>query len=201
MAEIFFKNYLNFSVSEFKILDLIRERPNQEKPGKVIFGREKGVSSIHDISGLDQFLNLISFKPASQDKLSAAECRYLTGGWFEEWTYYMLKSKFKIADNQIKLGVISTLQANNDLDVVFIRNNDLYIIECKTGLGKDLQQSTLYKSGALLDKFGRAAKSYLLTLQDLRKDGKLIDAVDLRARQQNVLVRDRSDLMEGNIHL
>ncbi|MFM2392285.1 MAG: hypothetical protein RLZZ546_262, partial [Bacteroidota bacterium] len=134
--------------------------------------------------------------PESHTSLNKHEIQYLTGGWFEEWCYYQIKSKFELTDEQMGLGLIVNAIANNDLDVVFLLNNNLFVVECKTLLGRDLQQSTIYKSGALIEKFGKAAQAVLLTLQDLReKNGDLKASIDLRARQQNVIIKDRKDII------
>ena len=123
----------------------------------------------------------------------------MTGGWMEEWIYYVIKNSLRLSEENIKLGLITILNAENDLDVVFTLNNTLYIIECKTAMPDNyLQQSTLYKSGALVDKFGRNAKTFIFTLSNLRgKDGKLKKGVLDRANQQNVTVADREVLLNG----
>ena len=193
-TQYIFNQFLQFKDTDFKILEQLRER---ESEAKKIIGREKGVSNISDIDGLETFLGTIKFKNKDKDKLSKYEVIYLTGGWFEEWTYYQIKTNFNVDDNQIAIGLESQNFANNDLDVVFIKNNALYIIECKTLLSADLQQSTLYKSGALVDKFGRSAKSYLVTLSDLSPNGILKEAIDLRARQQNVTVIDKQKVINN----
>jgi Domain of unknown function (DUF1887) len=193
----FFDQFLHFTPADFKELDFLRGHESSSPTGKlkIIKGRDKGIKNIDDRPSLRSFLQKITFISLHDNDLSSKEVKYITGGWFEEWTYFKIKEALDLENTQIAIGLESRNTADNDLDVVFIWKNDIYIIECKTLLGKDLQQSTLYKSGALVDKFGRAAKSYLFTLSDLRKEGKLLDAVELRARQQNVIVLDRTDLL------
>jgi hypothetical protein len=192
----FFEKFLNFDASDFTVLEQLREYKlaGKEKPVK---GREKGVASITCIPHLPEFLIKHEFKSNKPEALSKDEVKYLTGGWFEEWAFWKFKKDFSIEPDFIGLGLEVQNYADNDLDVAFIYNNDIYIIECKTTMPKDLQQITIYKSGGLLEKFGRAAKSFIFTLSDLReKDGRLKEAIENRAKQQNIKVLDRKDLTE-----
>jgi hypothetical protein len=194
-TQAFFEKYLVFDTNDYNVLEQLRERESPINIKKKIIGRDSGVANTTDIQGLSDFLNKISFQPTTENKLSKYEVIYLTGGWFEEYTYTKIKTTLGLTPDFIIIGLESKLAAGNDLDVVFIYANDLYIIECKTALGKDLQQPTLYKSGALVDKFGRAAKSYLFTLSDLRENGNLKPAIADRAKQQNVTVIDRHSIV------
>lgn len=185
----FFEKFLNFEDSDFKVLEQIRVKP--------VDGRNKGVTSISSIPHLPEFLIKHEFKSNKPESLSKYEVMYLTGGWFEEWAFWKLKKDFSIESDFIGLGVEVQNYAGNDLDVAFIYNNDIFIIECKTTMPKELQQNTLYKSGGLVEKFGKAAKSFIFTLDSsLRKDGKLNEAIENRAKQQNIKVLDRKDLTE-----
>jgi len=194
----FFLKYLEFTTDDFMVLKSIREYEGVNGKGVLtqIEGRKKGVKDITQFKGLSDFLLKIEFITEKEYELSKDEVVFLTGNWFEEWTYFQIKNLLNVDDTQIGIGIESLIEAGNDLDVVFILNNDLYIIECKTRLSKELEQSTIYKSGALVEKFGKAAKSYLFTLENLRDSkGDLKLAVDLRARQQNIIVLDRTDLI------
>lgn len=184
-SEDFLEKFLEFSDSDFRLVDNMRDF------------RNKGIKNIQGYEGLNELIKSMDYPVQPGNALSKYDVQYLTGGWFEEWVFYKIKEKYNLKNEQIALGVIVNATADNDLDVVFIKNNNLYVIECKTSLGTEYQQATLYKSGALIEKFGKAAKSYLLTLQDLRKtDGILKESIELRARQQNVKVFDRKDMLD-----
>lgn len=69
--------------------------------------------------------------------------RYLGGEWFEEYVYLRIKRDFKLRDEDIAKSVkicrLSSTSNDNELDVVFVKDNALYVIECKvsmTGYGK-----------------------------------------------------------------
>jgi hypothetical protein len=187
----FREHYLKFGEQDFEILEHLQNDADQKY-------RKKGIADWSLIDGLDIFLAKINF-PA-QNKLSKYEVKYLTGGWFEEWTYYLVKQHLLLNDDEIVLGLNTLIDAENDLDVVFMFKNDLHIIECKTAIPDNyLQQTTLYKSGALIDKFGRNAHSYLWTLSDLRDaNGEIKSSVKDRALQQKVAVEDRVSLASHN---
>jgi hypothetical protein len=103
------------------------------------------------ISCLSNFLQKTKF-PA-KEKLTKYEIQFLTGGWFEEYIYSLIRDK--IQPNDIALGVGLPISENKnvshrDLDVVFTLENKLFVIECKTGIDKELiLNETVYKAAAL----------------------------------------------------
>jgi len=186
-TEIFFEKYMNFSGKQFTILSHLQLDSEQ-------LYRKKGIKDFNLIDGLSNFLNEIDFTHKSKLALTSSEVKYLTGGWFEEWVFYRIKSKLNKKDGEIVLGLNTLIDASNDLDVVFMHNNAIHIIECKTAIPeRSLQESTIYKSGALVEKFGRNAFSYLFTLSDLSDgSGMLRPGVKDRAQQQKILIADRN---------
>jgi hypothetical protein len=188
----FKERYLNFGEQEFAILAHLQNDDNQKY-------RNKGIKDFALIEGLNDFLINIEFPFQNTTKLSKYEVKYLTGGWFEEWTYYAIKNKLQLKDDEIVLGLNTVIDAENDLDIVFMFKNDIHIVECKTAIpDSSLQQTTLYKSGALVDKFGRNAHSYLFTLSNLSdNEGNLKTAIKDRAAQQKINVQDRFSLLNN----
>jgi len=103
---------------------------------------------------------------------------YITGGWFEEYVYYILKD-LNIAS--VELGVVlnpsnsvsgyANYFTNNDLDVVFVNNNKLYVVECKSGgmEENDLFNKTIYLASALKKYFGLTVESILCTMSSMSK--------------------------------
>lgn len=196
-----FLNYFIGQELDFRVLDTLRTRDEITKNGEMVKKsyRDSGVNNLNLVEGLSELLEKIQFPVAVKNQLSKNEVRYLTGGWFEEWTYYKIKNFFKLIDDEIVLGLNTVKDAPNDLDVVFIHRNSLKIIECKTSMAeKEIQNNTLYKSGALIEKFGKNAKSYIFTLSNIRsKDGKLKESILLRSLQQNIILADRETILKG----
>ena len=104
--------------------------------------------------------------------------RYYGGGWFEEYTYSRIKRQYGLRDEDIALSLKiyrNKVQATNDneLDVTFIRDNALYVIECKvTMIGFNTTvphtiETYLYKLAAISKDYGLVVNPYLFTLHQM----------------------------------
>ena len=111
------------------------------------------------------------------------EKQYLTGGWFEDYIYDLLKQKLRLSNTDIGKGIEIKRKnergetVENELDIVFTYYNQLYVIECKAGLQgpksfrqtKNIKKSfeeAIYKLKALQSEFGLIPRSYLFTLDN-----------------------------------
>ena len=129
--------------------------------------------------------------------------RYLGGEWFEEYVYLRIKRDFKLRDEDIAKSVkicrLSSTSNDNELDVVFVKDNALYVIECKvsmTGYGKEpksVVDEYLYKLAAISKDFGLRVSSYIFTLHQMWRFSK--------ATQENMSKRMRilgiRDIIDG----
>ena len=119
------------------------------------------------IPNLGKFLNYIGFVPERQGSLQSHEIDYLTGGWFEEYVYSLIKEVLRPDD--IAMGVhISNgrIKHNNELDVCFIKANKLFVIECKTGVtSESLFNEIVYKVCALKEVLLGTSNSYIFSLK------------------------------------
>lgn len=101
------------------------------------------------------------------------ELKYISGGWFEEFVYYKVMHEKNLSSKKIALNVYLTnsKKVRNELDVVYIENNALRVIECKSFINekkqKELLTDTIYKIQALKSQFGLSVKSYLYTLSPI----------------------------------
>lgn len=119
------------------------------------------------IEGLSDFLKDIGFPMGSEGVLNKKEIEYLTGGWFEEYMYHIIKKHIHPQD--IRLGVLIKKTENhnqNDLDVVFTSGNKLFVIECKTGIdGVRMFNETVYKATAIKEAvLGLSANTFIVSL-------------------------------------
>ena len=175
--------------------------------------RNRNISN-ENYNKLHNFLIDIDYTPKEEGKLNSSEINYLTGEWFEEYIGSIVKSDLNLSDNEILVGAkiysnsetkelnsIKSLidiepkqnQVENEIDVMFIYNNSLYVIECKTSIiniikvqkekkdkkgnviletqekTQNILGETIYKSDALKTKFGLFAKSYVFTLTDFKE--------------------------------
>lgn len=119
------------------------------------------------IPNLSKFLDYIGFVPERAGALQNYEIEYLTGGWFEEYVYALIKEVLQPDD--IAMGVhISNgiIKHNNELDVCFIKSNKLFVIECKTGVtSESLFNEIVYKVCALKEVLLGSGNSYIFSLK------------------------------------
>ena len=113
---------------------------------------------------------------------------FVNGGWLEEHLYRLclsLKKSTPIQDVGQGIEVEREVRhqpVRNELDVAFLANNRLYIIECKTKLFKSGSggSEALFKLDTLTDLLGGLqARGMLVSFQPLR-DADLRRAADLR---------------------
>lgn len=130
-----------------------------------------------------------------KDEYSRSFCN---GIWLEEYTAYsleQLKKKQEISDFEGSVEIIyndrvvSNKDANpdNELDALFVRNNMLYLLECKTMKMKNNKKTRdiLYKLDSLQKNIGGVfAKGVLISLYELDEDEKK------HAKETNIIVID-----------
>ena len=167
--------------SDYKVMEVLREKYR----GWKYLDIKEVETTINDrmvpIPNLSKFLNSIKFEPAEKGILNTAELDYLTGGWFEEYVYYLMKTV--IQPDEIAIGVhidgCTEIKHNNELDVCFIKNNQFFVIECKSGISSEsMFNEIVYKVSALKEVLlGVACQSYIFSLKkdptgDLKKIAK-----------------------------
>ena len=166
------------SNADYKVLDILREKYRGLNYIN-IFDVENNIDGrLTPIPNLSKFLNYIKFDPAEEGLLDREELDYLTGGWFEEYVYYLVKAVLQPDDIAIGVHIdgCTEIKHNNELDVVFIRNNQLFVIECKSGIKTDsMFNEIVYKVCALKEVLlGIDCHSYIFSLKkdptgDLKK--------------------------------
>jgi hypothetical protein len=118
------------------------------------------------------------FMPENPENLNRDETNYLTGDWFEEFTYEVVQRVLDKDDSEIGKGIRVTRgeKTSNEFDVMFTHKNALYVIECKTDVADNeegklsqLFTSTLYKASTLKKDFGLFVKYYLFSVNDFSK--------------------------------
>ena len=131
--------------------------------------RKKRSLPIDQMDGLATFLDRAQFPLDDPGVLSKHEIDYITGAWFEEYIYTVIKEFLKLKESEIGTGVSILLDnVENELDILFTYRHALYIIECKTGIfdssaGRNILNDTLYKQYSLGSDFGLRVKPYIFT--------------------------------------
>ncbi|MCQ2209939.1 MAG: DUF1887 family CARF protein [Paludibacteraceae bacterium] len=122
------------------------------------------------IPDIVNFLAYLHFTPQNPELLTKEELEYLTGGWFEEYVYYMMKRELNPDDIAIGVKIYTKgVKRQNELDVVFTKGNKFYVVECKTGVQTEsIFNEIVYKACAL--KEALLGVSCLFHICTLRKD-------------------------------
>ena len=184
-AKHFFLYFTTCPKSEafFSAMDLLR----------VLRDKKQVILADHD--GVMPVVKFFQYQTHEEGKLSRKEVEYLTGGWFEEWTYYTLKEHWGVADDCISINAhISIQNRQNELDVAMVLNNALYIVECKSGIdGRRMLSEILDKANSIkaLTR-SLSAESVLYALVE--------DNDDWRKTAQAVGIRyvDKTSLLDEN---
>lgn len=196
-SRLFYKIFFTLSGDEFQVLNKLRQHKKSEQ------------IAIEDIPGLAYLLKKIKFRESSFGKFNKDEIRYITGGWFEEWIYSYLKDFFKLDGRFIGTNItITRLNKDgkvikNEFDVMFIYNNTLHIIECKTeGVKKQIDKNRLNeylnKLQSVKKEFGLHVPSHILTLGDFKNNKQDVESVLARARLFGVNIYDRTIFESDN---
>ena len=152
------------------------------------------------LSQADKNQGIIRFNGKSIDYKNHHDKFFTNGGWFEEFAYSRLKQNTKIKDIQCGLHVNNDIYDKeylsedfnrNELDVAFIANDKLHIIECKTSqISTTEGAKIIYKLEALKKYGGSMTKTCLLSYDKVPK------VVKQRAKAAGVYIISAFDLKE-----
>ena len=179
LFEMFSKRKLNNN--DFKVMEVLREKYRNWKYLDIHEVEQTINDNMVPIPNLSRFLNYIKFTPAEKGILQRVELDYLTGGWFEEYVYGLIKKQVDPYDIAIGVHIdgCTEIRHNNELDVCFIKNNQLFVIECKSGINSEsMFNEIVYKVSALKEVLlGLDCQSYIFSLKrdptgDLKKIAK-----------------------------
>ena len=160
-----------FSRGDYQVMETLREKYRNWKFLIISQVENPDKDYMTAIPNLSKFLDFIGFVPERPGSLQNYEIEYLTGGWFEEYVYALIKEVLQPED--IAMGVhISNgvIKHNNELDVCFMKANKLFVIECKTGVtSESLFNEIVYKVCALKEVLLGSGNSYIFSLKKDRK--------------------------------
>jgi hypothetical protein len=155
------------SRGDYQVMETLREKYRNWKFLIISQVENPDKDYMTAIPNLSKFLDYIGFVPERKGSLQSNEIEYLTGGWFEEYVYALIKEVLQPDD--IAMGVhISNgiIKHNNELDVCFIKANKLFVIECKTGVtSESIFNEIVYKVCALKEVLLGTSNSYIFSLK------------------------------------
>lgn len=113
-------------------------------------------------------------------KPTPEERRFWSGEWFEEYTYRRILTEYpnistEAVAKSVKVYRKDSVVNDNEIDVAFVKDNNLYMIECKVsmhGYGSTEQATVekyLYKIAAIMKDLGLKVSSYLFTLHNMSR--------------------------------
>lgn len=179
--------FYNFKDSKFfdnfkNVLNDLRNYRNDKKIKKINIENRK------DINNFLVELNYKNIKELDKDKLE-----FFTGGWFEEYIYLLIKNKLNLnnSDIAVNISIFRGDNVQNEIDVFFIFNNTLYVVECKTVMydsltERDITTDTLYKLSSINKDFGLDVKSYIVTLDSKLRDENMLLKEKYRNRSKHM---------------
>jgi hypothetical protein len=128
---------------------------------------------------LNSIFNIIN----AQSQPTPEEKKYWGGAWFEEYAYNRIRNEFLLPVEAIGMSVKiyrkNSLVNDNEIDVAFVKDNVLNVVECKVsmiGYGeepKDTVEKYLYKLAAISKDLGLHVNSYLFTLHQMYRFPKI----------------------------
>jgi len=156
---------------DYEVLEKLRlhYRNRKSERSVSVSDAERGrVPGAPAVPNLQRFLNYIHFAPEREGFLSKEEVGYLTGGWFEEFCYNKVKQLVPVDDIRMSVHIAnSNTNHDNELDVIYIRDNQLRVIECKSGItNQRLFNEIVYKATALREGLlGLMCHSFIFSLK------------------------------------
>lgn len=133
-----------------------------------------------------EFLNRLGIKTDRIEKtFSKKEIGFLTGDWLSDYCYNEIAT-LPLDDCVTGIKLISPKGVDNEFDVMFTKDNALYIVECKSLSSREEKyQDFLYKISALQQDFGLRVNGFMVsTTQDiLTNTGEIKQHIIKRADQ------------------
>lgn len=201
----FTRNFMNLFMTDDSLKNIISDLRKLTSDRSKVDSIQKHGLKVSSVKKLSDFLSIIGIP--SREMISYKELEYFIGGWFEEYFYDYLRIQAKLFDEQIGIKVkIEFKKAQNEFDVIFVKDYTLYVIECKSGFSnvnneyKSKIEEVIYKLSSLKNKFGLNVKSYLVTLADLSIDNShLISTYSNRAKSSEVIIYDRKYFLKPSM--
>ncbi len=128
---------------------------------------------------------------------------YQWNGFFEEYMYAMFKTHLQLDDAQIGLSV-KTLQpitdvtddADHEIDIMFVYENHLYVVECKTGIREKLFEEMVFRLYSIKERLGFSS-GYIALLQEFRDtQNQLPPLLAKKAKPSGIYVLEGKDIKQ-----
>jgi len=161
------------------------------------------------------------FKKYKKSEFKSFPWKIDKGKWFEEFLYHKIKSFLNLEDKFINCSIKlfdrdtnnNNRQYDNEIDLIFVHNNSIFIIEAKMSLYNFAQKkqtfkidtetlaSYLYKLTAINKRFGINSRAILITLADFSElSQEAYENIETRIKILGInFPFDRNSIMDDNI--
>jgi len=98
-------------------------------------------------------------------KIDKQDINFVKGGVFEEYIYWLIKDNIKVDDIMTGVHIEFDKDMQNELDILFIKDNHLHTIECKF-TDNFKTNEYLYKVDSIMSFLDDDGKGMILTIGD-----------------------------------
>ena len=153
------------------------------------------------IPDIRNFLEITDIQ-CHKDKLSQIALEWITGGWFEDYLYYRIKELVQPDDLALRVHITRKgARKGNELDVLFMKDNRLFVVECKTGVqAESMFSEIVYKACALKEALmGVSCQSYIASLKRDKDDNlkQIAKNMDITFWDYNIMTRKLEKTLSG----
>lgn len=125
--------------------------------------------------------NVAAIVNANRTDYLLQDKNFLMGGWFEAWLYQNIKQELALKDSEIGMNLKiknrasqKKSESDNEIDVAFVYQNNLYIIESKVYFKKQVNAKkitdVIYKISSVRQSLGLQATAMAVILVSLGKN-------------------------------
>lgn len=153
------------------------------------------------IPDIRNFLEITDIQ-CHKDRLSHVTLEWITGGWFEDYLYYRIKELVQPDDLALRVHITRKgARKGNELDVLFMKDNRLFVVECKTGVQTESMFSEIvYKACALKEALlGVSCHSYIASLKRDKDDNlkQIAKNMDITFWDYSIMTRKLEKTLNG----
>jgi Domain of unknown function (DUF1887) len=152
---------------------------------------------LNELQLIPNLIQYLDFHPQNSSELSVDEIQFIISGWWEAVVFYRLKKDLNLSDIAITSNChIKFKRAPNELDIALVKNNKLYVVECKTGFEQyrfmDAFNEAIYKLAAVRRDMGIRITGYVFILdKKLRENGSIKQQFLDRAETMDTTLIDK----------
>lgn len=157
------------------------------------------LTSINKLEDKDiiAFLSQNNLPTKENEMISSKDVNYLTGGWFEDFVYYLVDKCILPDDILHSITILKSgdRQSQNEIDVIYTKDNKLYVIECKTGIPNGEFNNIADKATAIKSLLGKNVESYFYTyLANIGTTDNMIQQRKEKLNKHNIRYKCKPDI-------